>query len=94
MGTIDSVSSSPRKSRTPVFVVVGGLVVGTVVARRAGYKVGGNTIVRCRQGHLFTTLWIPGVMVKGLDFGVARWQRCPVGNHWSLVTPVRDVRIP
>jgi hypothetical protein len=94
MRTIDGVSISPpepRGSRTRIFVVVGALIAGTVLARRLGYKVGGNTIVRCRQGHLFTTLWIPGVIFKGLDFGIARWQRCPVGDHWSLVTPVRDI---
>jgi len=26
-----------------------------------GYPIGGRLVVRCRQGHLFTTLWIPGV---------------------------------
>ncbi len=67
------------------------LVGGTVVARRLGYSgMGGNTIVRCRQGHLFTTIWVPGVSVKAVRLGWARWQRCPVGPHWSLVTPVRD----
>jgi hypothetical protein len=93
VGTIDAVSPASldrRGSRTRFVAVVGALLVGTVAARRLGYKVGGNTIVRCRQGHLFTTLWIPGVIMKGLDFGIARWQRCPVGEHWSLVIPVRD----
>jgi len=47
-------------------------------------------IVRCRRGHLFTTLWIPGVSVKALRLGWLRFQRCPVGHHWSLITPVRD----
>jgi hypothetical protein len=60
------------------------------VARRAGYRLGFNTIVRCRRGHLFTTIWIPGVKLKGLDLGIARIQRCPVGPHWSLVTPVKE----
>ena len=71
-------------------MIVAILVGGTLVARRLGYKVGGNVVVRCRQGHLFTTLWIPGVKLKALDLGIARIQRCPVGKHWSLVTPVRD----
>lgn len=66
------------------------LVLGTLVARRLGYKVGGNTVVRCRQGHLFTTLWIPGVKLKAVDLGFARIQRCPVGRHWTLVVPVRE----
>lgn len=66
------------------------LAAGTLIARRLGYKVGGDTVVRCRQGHLFTTLWIPGVKLKALDLVVARIQHCPVGNHWSLVVPVRE----
>lgn len=66
------------------------LLVGTLVARRLGYKVGGRTIVRCRQGHLFTTIWIPGVTFKAIRLGWFRFQRCPVGHHWSLVSPVRD----
>ncbi len=66
-------------------------VGGTLIARRLGYNLGTNTVVRCRQGHLFTTIWIPGVKLKELDLVVARIQRCPVGKHWSLVVPVRDV---
>lgn len=66
------------------------LALGTLIARRLGYKVGGNTVVRCRRGHLFTTLWIPGVRLKAIDLGIARIQHCPVGKHWSLVVPVRD----
>ncbi len=71
-------------------IAVGVLATATIVARRLGYGVGGNTVVRCRKGHLFTTLWIPGVKLKAIDLGVARVQHCPVGGHWSLVTPVRD----
>ena len=58
-----------------------------------GYRIGGNLIVRCHQGHLFTTLWIPGVSVKSLRFLWWRVQRCPVGNHWSLVTPVHEAEL-
>lgn len=59
------------------------------MARFLGYKLGGSVVVRCRRGHLFTTIWIPGVKLKALDLGWARLQRCPVGRHWTLVTPVR-----
>ena len=59
-------------------------------ARSRGYKLGLNTVVRCRSGHLFTTIWIPGLKLKSLDLGIARLQRCPVGHHWTLVTPVRE----
>jgi hypothetical protein len=80
------------KSRSPglLVAVVGVLVGGTLLARRAGYKVGGHVVVRCRQGHLFTTLWVPGVKLKAIDLGVVRIQRCPVGHHWTAVVPVRD----
>jgi hypothetical protein len=53
-------------------------------------QLGGEVIVRCRRGHLFTTIWIPGASVKALRLLGRRFQRCPVGGHWSLVTPVRE----
>ncbi len=79
-----------HRSRTAPLIVIGVIVLATLVARRLGYKLGGNVVVRCRKGHLYTTIWIPGVKLEALDFGLARLQRCPVGRHWSLVTPVRD----
>jgi hypothetical protein len=50
---------------------------------------GGEVVVRCKQGHLFTTVWIPGVSVKAVRLGWVRFQYCPVGEHWTFVTPVR-----
>jgi hypothetical protein len=79
-----------RTSRTAALIVIGVVVVATLVARRLGYKVGGDVVVRCRKGHLFTTIWIPGVKLKAVDLGVVRFQWCPIGRHWSLVIPVRD----
>jgi len=83
---------SRRLVRT-VLIVAGVIVGGTLIARRLGYNLGTNTIVRCRQGHLFSTVWIPGVKLKELDLAVARVQYCPVGKHWSLAVPVRDVSL-
>jgi hypothetical protein len=60
-----------------------------VVARRRGSLLGAETVVRCRRGHLFTTLWIPAVSLKALRLGWWRLQRCPVGRHWSFVTPAQ-----
>jgi hypothetical protein len=71
-------------------VVVGVIAGGTVIARLLGYRFGRDVVVRCRRGHVFTTIWIPGVKLKELDLVVARIQYCPVGKHWSLVVPVRD----
>lgn len=81
-----------------------------IVLRLRGYGLAGDVVVRCRQGHLFTTIWVPGASLKAFRFGWWRFQRCPVGRHWSIVTPVdkselsedekraasgsRDVRIP
>ena len=65
-------------------------LVGTIVGRARGYAFGGSTIVRCRRGHLFTTIWIPGISVKSIRLGWWRIQRCPVGHHWTVVVPVRD----
>jgi hypothetical protein len=75
-----------------------------------GYGIGGNVVVRCRAGHLFTTIWLAGGSLKAVRLGLWRVQWCPAGHHWSLVTPVdrstltdaerdtaasrRDVRIP
>jgi hypothetical protein len=83
---------SRRVVRT-IPIIAGLITGGTLIARRLGYNLGTNTIVRCRQGHLFTTIWIPGVKLKELDLVIARIQRCPVGHHWSLVVPVRPATL-
>ena len=66
------------------------MLAATIVLRRLGYGIGGNTVVRCRQGHLFTTIWVPGASLKSIRLGWWRLQRCPVGQHWSIVTPVKE----
>jgi hypothetical protein len=66
------------------------VAAGTLIGRLLGYKIGFNVVVRCRRGHLFSTIWIPGAKLKALDLGIARVQYCPVGRHWTLVTPVRE----
>jgi hypothetical protein len=83
-------SRSGRKRRNVILALVLVDVAGTVVARALGYGVGGNAIVRCRRGHLFTTIWIPGVSFKSVRLGWWRLQRCPVGRHWSIVVPVKE----
>jgi hypothetical protein len=70
-----------------VVVVVGG---GTIYGRRQGYNFGGEVVVRCSAGHLFTTLWVPGASIKAIRLGRVRIQHCPVGHHWAQVVPIRD----
>jgi hypothetical protein len=80
---------SRRRRRTFLLSYVVAMAVATIVLRRRGYGIGGDTLVRCRQGHLYTTIWVPGASVKALRLGWWRFQWCPVGRHWSLVNPVR-----
>ena len=99
-----------RFSRRRRLVFLGLAHAEPVAMKLRGYPIGGNLVVRCRSGHVFTTLWIPGVSVKAIRLGWWRIQRCPVGKQWSVVTPVgaseltgkdrrrarrrRDVRLP
>jgi hypothetical protein len=71
-------------------IVAAALLLEPAAMKLRGYPMGGNLIVRCRQGHLFTTIWIPGASLKALRFGWWRFQRCPVGRHWTIVTPVKE----
>lgn len=66
------------------------VVGGTIVGRRLGYTMGGDVVVRCRDGHLFTTIWVPFASLKAIRLGPVRLQRCPVGRHWTVVRPVKD----
>jgi hypothetical protein len=83
-------AAGPRRGRLrrPLIVAVGVLSEAIPLWLR-GYRFGGNVVVRCRDGHVFTTLWVPGASLKALRFAGWRLQRCPVGNHWSVVAPVR-----
>jgi hypothetical protein len=83
-------TSRSRNKRKIVAVVTLLYVIGTIVARKRGYPMGGDVIVRCRKGHLFTTIWVPGISFKSLRLGWWRFQYCPIGRHWTLVVPVRD----
>jgi hypothetical protein len=71
-------------------VLLGAIVIEAAALRARSGRLAGNVVVRCREGHLFTTIWIPGGSLKALRFGWWRFQRCPVGGHWTIVTPVRE----
>ena len=70
--------------------IVGLTIVGLVEMARRGpvdttpYEVA----VRCREGHVFTTIWVPGVSFKAIRLGPLRMQWCPVGEHRTIVTAV------
>lgn len=52
---------------------------------KSHYRLGRQSIVVCRQGHLFSTIWIPYASLKAVRLGPWRFQWCPVGRHWTLV---------
>lgn len=81
--------SRPNSRIRRLLTVAVSVLPEVIVLRRRGYPPVGNVVVRCREGHLFTTIWVPGVSLKALRLGPWRLQRCPVGTHWSIVTPVR-----
>jgi hypothetical protein len=83
-------TSAKGKRRLIFLGVVIAYVAGTIIATRQGYSFGKDSVVRCRRGHLFTTVWIPGASVKSLRLGFWRIQWCPVGRHVDLVRPVKN----
>ena len=76
-----------RRSRRSVGIV--SIVVEAFGLWLRSGRVGGHVVVRCRRGHLYTTIWVPGVSLKSARLGWWRLQFCPVGKHVSIVSPVR-----
>jgi hypothetical protein len=79
-----------RPSRRAVILAGGVIGVEAVALKLRSGRFAGDVVARCREGHLFTTIWIPGGSLKSLRFGWWRFQWCPVGKHWSIVTPVKE----
>jgi hypothetical protein len=75
-----------RKARV---AIAAGVLVELLGVWTRGYAVGGRIPVRCRKGHVFTTVWVPGISLKSIRLGFWRIQRCPVGKHWTVVRPVK-----
>ena len=82
------------KPRVFTLLAVAALVAEAWATWQRSRRIGGNLTVRCRRGHLFSTIWVPGASLKSLRLGWWRVQRCPAARHWSLVTPVVDSRLP
>ena len=86
----DSGGQGARRRRKRLAILAGALIVETIPIWRHGYWIGGNLIVRCGKGHLFTTIWLPAASLKSLRFASRRVQWCPVGHHLSVVKLVRE----
>ncbi len=74
-------------------VGAGAVAIEAAALRLRTGRFAGNVAVRCREGHVFTTIWIPGASLKALRLGPWRVQHCPVTSHWSLVRPVRPSQL-
>ena len=80
---------APIEIALPIIVVV--LIVKVMWSRGRGRPVLGRKImVRCSKGHVFTTMWSPLGSFTSIRLGAARYQRCPVGNHWAIVKPANE----
>jgi membrane protein YdbS with pleckstrin-like domain len=66
------------------------LIVVVVASARSAAEHGTERMMRCRAGHLFTSTVIPSASIKAVRLGTMRFQRCPVGRHWTLVSPVDE----
>lgn len=93
-GRIRAYSQTVGARRKALWVAAASAVAveAAVLKRRTG-RIGGDVIVRCRRGHYFTTLWVPGVSIKALRLGWWRLQWCPVGRHVTLVTPAERAKL-
>jgi hypothetical protein len=79
----------PLEIAIPIIAVV--VIIKVIVSRRSWRpSLGGKIVVRCSKGHLFRTYWSPLGSFTAIRLGSARFQHCPVGDHWSLVRPVKD----
>lgn len=80
--------------RYAVVIVVAAAFFETAALWARSGRLGGTVIVRCLRGHLFATIWIPGASLKAVRLGWWRAQYCPIGRHWTVVTPVKDADLP
>jgi hypothetical protein len=80
-------SHLPWEIAVPVIAAV--VLLKVVAAKWRGRSaLGGEITVRCGKGHVFQTHWSALGSLTSIRLGSARFQRCPVGHHWSLVRPV------
>jgi hypothetical protein len=82
-------SQAPLVIALPIIAVV--VLAKVLYSRSRGRPaLAGRLVVRCSKGHLFTTIWSPLGSLTSIRLGSARFQRCPLGRHWSLVKPVSE----
>jgi hypothetical protein len=71
----------PSRLLVPGLAVAGFAVLGEYIGRNAPNRF--TPVVRCSQGHLYRSVWIPGGSLKAVRWFKGRLQWCPIGRHWS-----------
>jgi len=69
------------------------VIVPILYLTNQGKSRGKDGVVRCSRGHLYMTIWIPGVSFKGARWINNRYQRCPVGKHWAWTERVAKAEL-
>lgn len=65
----------------PIMFMSGFAALGELLRRRNPERF--EPVVRCRHGHIYRSVWVPGGSLKALRWFDTRLQWCPVGRHWS-----------
>jgi hypothetical protein len=52
--------SRPRSRRRRLLVIAASVLPEMAMLKMRGYGFAGDVVVRCRRGHVYTTIWIPG----------------------------------
>ena len=66
------------------------LFIEAVGLRRKTGRIAGTVVVRCARATSSRPSGFPGASLKSVRLGWWRFQHCPIGRHWTLVTPVRE----
>ena len=59
-------SQRPGRFRRTAIIAGSVVLLEAAALRIRSGRLGGNVVVRCSRGHLFTTIWIPGGSLKSL----------------------------
>ena len=72
---------------------LGAIAAEATFLRRGGYSVGLKTAVRCHDGHLFTTIWIPEASLKAMSVRPVKDSELTDEIQWTARRH-HDVSIP
>ena len=80
-----------RRLLLPALALIAFQLVGEYLAREHPDRF--DPVVECGAGHRYRSIWVPGGSLKAVRWFGRRWQRCPVGRHWSWTRRVDPDRL-